>query len=318
MRLYTIKDLKNRLVMYPCSSEKGYISYQNARLIEIIKRGYVNEEDHFNEKKPWQNETPVIWGIDDTEYPQDVKEFVNSRKTGNGGRNMIVMNEAYYDNCYYGIENKYWARQTNPFKRNTRKEIRNSISASVIDTNAEELRCAIENLLNSFLAHLNEKITSFNDLYKSKRSQYVFYVTYYQSTYVQRHIKKPEKLLKSLCTQMEIMDVDIKPISITRKTLCKFVNNAIVLLGDKGYTPDERIDYITDRIYNFEQNLINEFKEKRAKFEKTMKKSNKLENDIKIETQNRIKNNKNILPNSLVIEHAINNGLLETSFNLSE
>ena len=318
MRLYTIKDLKNRLEIYPCSSEKGYISYQNARLIELIKRGYVNEENRFNEKKPWQNETPVIWGIDDTEYPRDVKNFAKSRKTGNGGHKLIVMNESYYDNCYYAIENKFWSRKTNPFRRDTRKEIREAIATPVIDANKEKLGYAIENLLNNFTSHLNEKIASFNELFKTKCSRYTFYITYYRSTYVQREIQEPEELLKSLCTQMHIMKVEIKPISITHKDLYKYINSDVALLGDNHYTPEERIDCIADRIYDREHKLIKEFKEKMAKVDNILADTNQLEDAIKIETKNRINNNKNILPNSLVIEHAINNGLLETSFNLSE
>ena len=319
MKLFTVKNLKNRLETYPCSGEKGYISYQNARLIEIIKRGYVvNEEERFIKKKPWQNETPLIWGIDNTPYPQEVKDFAESKKTWTGGRKLIVMNESYYDNCYYAIESKYWARQTNPFKRDTRKEIQDAISSSVIGVNKEELRYAIENLLNNFTSHLNEKITSFNELFKSKCSQYVFYISYYQSTYVQRQIQKPEELLKSLCAQMDIMKVKIKPISITKLNLCKLINNAVILLNDDNYTSKERIDCITDRIYDREQRLIKEFKEQRAKFSEIRGKAYQLEDAIKIETERRIKNNKNILPNSLIIEHAKNNGLLATSFDLSE
>ena len=177
---------------------------------------------------------------------------------------------------------------------------------------------AIRMVLNNFLTRLNEKIASFNELLKSKCSQYVYYVSYYQSTYVQRQIQKPEELLKALCAQMDIMQVKIKPISITNKDLCKFIDNAIVLLDDNNYTLKERIDYITDRIYDREQRLIKKFKEKRDEFSKIREKTYQLENDIKIETERRIKNNKNILPNSLIIEHAKNNGLLATSFELSE
>ena len=74
-----------------------------------------------------------------------------------------------------------------------------------------------------------------------------------------------------------------------------------------------KIELIVDRIYSYEHYLVKKFKEKYSEFENVKNKVYELENEIKDVTERLIKSNKEIYPGSLIIEHAINNGLLTNS-----
>lgn len=317
MKFYTINDLKDILNTYPCSSEKGYISYNNGNIIEIIKRDFEGKK-LFNEKKCWNNETPIIWGIgNSTLYSKEAEAFVQSKKTWGGGRKLIVMNEAYFSNARYGIESRYWNLNGNTFKLDTRLKICETISNSVITINKNELCQAIEQLLNDYLSRLNKEIASLNDFFKSKCSQYFFYLSFYKSQYVQRYIEKPTELLSLLNKQKEIMENGLKTLSVSPGNLHKFIENAIKLLSEENYSDAEKIRTIADRIYDREKRMYKQFQKVYTEYEAIKTKTYQLEEAIKIKTEELIKSNKEIHSGSLVIEHAKNNGLLRASFDLS-
>lgn len=316
MKYYTINDLKNRFNTCPYYSEDERINYQEKRLIEMIRTDFRSKRI-YNERNCWQNEEPQIWGINyygsdvTIPYPKEVEDFVKTIKKHSGGRNLIVMNEPYFDNCYFAIEKEYWKKKLDSLKVDTRVKIGNAISSFVETKSEEKLRQIIEQLLNDFLLQLNEKVDSLNSFFYSKLSQFYFYTNFYKSPLVERYLIKPTELLDSLEHEKEIMKQGLKPLS--HKNLCKFIDNIFELLSDKTYSNELKIELIVDRIYSYEHYLVKKFKEKYSEFENVKNKVYELENEIKDVTERLIKSNKEIYPGSLIIEHAINNGLLTNS-----
>lgn len=233
MKFYTVDDLKNVLDTYPCSNKKGYISYQKKRLIEMINRDF-NGERLFLKRNVWNDEAPAVYGLNGTTlYSEEVKVFAKSQKTHGGGRNLIIMNEAYFFNIYYWIENYYWDSQRDTFKRDKKKSIRNAVFHSVTTENETELRHAVAQLLNAFLSKVNKEIASMNDFLKCKYSQFVFYLTFYRAAYVQKLIGNPTGLLLMLDNQMETMEDGFQALSTDDKKQKKFIDNIISLMLEK-------------------------------------------------------------------------------------
>lgn len=319
MQYYTVDDLQQRLDTRPCSTDKGWVDYTKNWLIELIKKDYRGDKV-FNKQQIWNVKNPQVWGITiDPEktvtYPKKVETYAKTRKSWNGGRYMIIMNESYYDNCYYIIEKKYWDRKLNPYKRDTRKEIINTISNAVISSDEKELSNKIEQLLLSFLSRINKNIVGFNDFFATKRSQLYFYLTFYTSTYVLKNIDKPAGLLCLIKMQIDTLEDEIKLLFISPKDLHNYINGVIEVLSEKYSDNEMKIKYIADRIYSYEQHFIDQFREKRKQFDDIADETYNLERDIKIKTAELIKSNKRLLPNSLIIEHAKSNGLIGASFN---
>lgn len=167
MQFFTVKDLCERLNLYPCSDEKNYIHYNEGTLIEKIRKDF-NGNKNYNKKKYWNKEEPMIFGICDgldeygtkkyIPYTKEVENFVKTVKTHSGGRNFIVMNESYFENCYFAIEKEYWGKKSDVFKRDTRAKIRDAISDAVETGNANDFRKIIAQILNGFLIRLNKKL----------------------------------------------------------------------------------------------------------------------------------------------------------------
>ncbi len=318
MKFYTVDDLQNILDTFPCSTQKGYIHYDKRTLIEIIKNDFDGER-LFLEQKVWNDDTPMIYGLGKTTpYSEEAKAFAKSKKTHGGGRNLIVMNEAYFFNAYYAIENRYWDLQMDTFKKDTRKKIYDAISTPVIDGNETELRSAVEQLLNEFYTKLNKDIASLNGFLKSKCSQFFFYLSFYKASYVQRLIGSPASLLHLLDNQKDVMEKGFEPLSVPYEKQKKFIDDIIPLLSAQHYSDKARIDTITDRIYSRESSLIQQLRKIYEQFEMIKEKAYQLEEAIKIETERRIQTSEGIFPDSLIIQHAKDNGLLRISFHLSD
>lgn len=227
------------------------------------------------------------------------------------------MNEAYFLNAYYIIEKRYWDLRQDTFKVDTRIKIRNTISNSVMTMNESELCHAIRQLLNNFLSRLNKEIASLNDFFECKCSQFHHYLDFYKSSYVQQCIAKPEGLLLLLEMQKDTMTEGFKSLSVPHENLNKFLDNILQLSSEENYTDEEKIHVIVDRIYNREANLIKKLEKVFAEFEAIKAETYKLEDAIKIKTEELIKSSKKVFPGSLIIDHAQNNGLLRPSFKLS-
>ncbi len=317
MKFYTIDDLQNILKIFPCSTQQGYISYDKRSLIEIIRKDF-NGARHFLEQKDWNDEPPMIYGLNaTTPYSEEAKAFVNSQKTHGGGRNLIVMNEAYCLNARYAIENRYWDLQQDTFKRDTRKKIRNAISNPVKAGNKTELHNAVEQLLNEFYEKLNENIASLNDFLESKCKQFVFYLNFYRASYVQQLIGSPAELLSLLYKQMRVMKKGFKPLSVPYEKQKEFIENIVLLLSDQYYSDEAKINTIVDRIYSRESFLIQQFRKIYEKFGMIKTKAYQLEEAIKTETEGRIRASEGVFPDSLIIQHAKDNKLISISFHLS-
>lgn len=318
MKFYTVDDLKNVLDTYPCSVEKGYISYQNKSLIEIIRRDF-DRERLFLKRNYWNEEAPAVYGLNaTTPYSEEAKAFAKSQKTHGGGRDLIVMNEAYFSNARYMIENNYWDSQRDTFKKDTRTSIRNAVSHPVMTRNETELRHAVEQFLNAFLSKVNKEIASMNDFLKSKYSQFVFYLSFYKALYVQRLIGYPTEILIMLENQMNTMQGGFHSLSVNYKKQEKFIDDIVSLLSEKNYPDTDRVNTIVDRIYFRETSLIQQLREIYDNFEKIKTEIYKLEEEIKTETEERIRACDGIYPDSTIIQHAQNNGLIRTSFRLPD
>lgn len=316
MKYYTINDLKSRFDTCPYYEKEERINYQEKRLIEIIRKDY-NRKKTYNQKKCWQNEEPMIWGISylsgkTVPYPKKVERYVKTIKKHSGGRNPIIMNEPYFENCYYAIEKEYWDKKLDSLKADTRTKIREVISASTESTYKDNLRNAIEELFNNFLECLNQKVDSLNAFCKSKYSQFFYYTNFYKSPYVEQYLEKPTKLLESLDMQKKILIEGFKPLS--QKNPDKFIDDIFKLLSQKIYSNETKIESIVDRIYGQENYLIKKFKKIYGEFETVKSKTYELENKIRTETERLIKSNKEIYPGSLLIDHAKNSGLISASF----
>lgn len=318
MKFYTVDDLENILDIYPCSTETGYISYSKGYLIDIIKQDF-DKERLFLKRNIWNNEEPAVYGLNDTTpYSEEAKAFAKSHKTHGGGRNLIVMNEAYFSNARYAIENRYWDSQQDTFKKDTRAAIRNAVSNPVMTQNEAELRHVVEELLNAFLSKVNKEIASINDFLKSKYSQFYYYHTFYMASYVQRQIGSPAELLTMLDNQLKVMRNGIQSLSINDEKQEKFIDNIVSLLAEKNYPDTDKINTIVDRIYDREKHLIQQLREKYEKFGKIKTEIYILEEEIKMETEERIRTCEKIYPDSLIIQHAKDNGLLSISFRLPD
>lgn len=171
------------------------------------------------------------------------------------------MNGAYFSNARYIIENKYWDLQRDIFKKDTRTSIHNAVSQSVMNGNETELRNTVEQLQNDFLSKLNKQINSLNDFLKSKRSQFVFYLNFYKSPYVQRLIGNPTELIHRLDNHMNVMENGFQLLSIHYKKQRKFINSTVGLLSEKNYSDKDKINTIVDRIYSGETPLIQQLRE---------------------------------------------------------
>lgn len=315
---YLVDDLKNVLNIYPCSTETGYISYTKEYLIELIRRDFTGEK-LFLKRNVWNNEEPAIYGLGKTTpYSEEAKAFAKSHKTHGGGRNLIVMNEAYFSNARYVIETKYWDLQRDTFKRDTRKSIRNAVSNPVITGNETELRHVVEKFQNAFYAKVNKEIASINKFFEIKSSQFFFYLSFYKNSFVQQHIGNPTELLCELDNQMDVMKNGFQPLSVDHKQQEKFIDNILSLLSEKNLSNIERENLIVERIYNREERLIQQLRETYDKFGKIKLKIYQLEEAIKAETAKRIRANKEICPGSFIIHCAQNNGLIGISFDLSD
>lgn len=317
MKFYTVDDLKNVLDTYPCSTETGYIAYTKGRLIEIIKQDF-DKERLFLKQNYWNDEAPEVYGLNDNApYSEEARAFAESKKKHGGGRNLIVMNGAYFSNARYIIENKYWDLQRDIFKKDTRTSIHNAVSQSVMNGNETELRNTVEQLQNDFLSKLNKQINSLNDFLKSKRSQFVFYLNFYKSPYVQRLIGNPTELIHRLDNHMNVMENGFQLLSIHYKKQRKFINSTVGLLSEKNYSDKDKINTIVDRIYSGETPLIQQLREIYNEFGEIKTKTYQLEESVKAETEERIKAGEGIYPDSLIIQHAKDNGLIPTSFQLN-
>lgn len=319
MKFFTVDDLQNILDTFPCSTKKGYISYSKLGLIEMIRKDF-NGERLFQKQQDWNNEVPMIYGLGTTTpYSKEVEAFAKSQKTHGGGRNLIVMNGAYFSNARYIIENRYWDLQQDTFKKDTRKKIRNVISTPVKTKNETELRKAVEQLLNEYYGKLNKNIDSLNDFLKSKCSQFVFYLNFYKASYVQQLIGNPAELLLLLDNQRDVMEDGFEPLSVPYDNQKKFIDNIIQLLSKELlYNDIERINTISDRIYSRETPLIQQLRKIYNEFGMIKTKAYQLEEAIKIETESRIRTSEGIFPDSLIIQHAKDNGLISISFRLSD
>ncbi len=314
MKFYTVDDLKNVLNIYPCSTETGYIAYSKGRLIDMIKQDF-DKERLFLKQNCWNDEMPTVYGLNDnTPYSEEAENFAKSQKTHGGGRNLIVMNEAYFSNARYIIENRYWNLQRDIFKKDTRTSILIAVSQSVMNGNETELRNAVEQLQNNFLSKLNKQIDSLNDFLKSKCSQFVFYLSFYNNPYVQRLIGNPAELIRGLDNQMNVMENGFQLLSANYKKDEKFIDNIVSLLSEKNYSNEEKKNTIVDRIYSRETTLIRQLREIYNEFEEIKTKTYQLEEAIKTETEERIKAGEGIYPDSLIIQHAKDNGLIPASF----
>lgn len=316
MKYYTINDLKNRFETCPYYEEEERINYQEKRLIEIIRNDF-NGKKTYNKKKCWQKEKPMIWGIsylsgEVVPYPQKIERFVRTIKKHSGGRNLIVMNEPYFQNCYFAIEKEYWDKKLDDLKGDTRTKIRAVISASSESTCNDELRHAVEEIFDNFLECLNLKVESLNAFCKSKYSQFFYYTNFYKSPYVEQYLEKPTKLLELLDKQKKILMKGFKPLS--QKNPDKFIDDIFNLLSQKIYSNETKIEAIVDRIYAQEHYLIKKFKKIYGEFETVKSKTYELESEIRTETERLLKSNKEIYPGSLLIDHAKNSGLISASF----
>lgn len=315
---YTVSDLKNVLNTCPCSSKKGYIAYGKNRLIEIIRQDF-NGKRAFLKRQYWNDEAPAIYGLNSvTPYSEEAEAFAKSQKTHGGGRGLIVMNEAYFSNARYSIENKYWDLQEDSSKRDTRKSIRDAVSLPVMTGNETELRRAVEQLLNAFLSKVNKEIASKNDFLKSKGAQFFYYMSFYKASYVQQQIGNPTELLHMLDIQRNIMEAGFRPLSANYKKDKRFIIDIVSLLSEKYLTDEEKVTTIVERIYSRETPLIQQLRNIYDEFLEIKIKTYQLEEEIKTETEKRISASERIYPNSLIIQHAQNNGLISISFRLPD
>ena len=318
MKFCTIDDLKNVLNIYPCSTETGYINYSKGRLIGILKQDF-DKERLFLTRNHWNDETPEVYELNDnTPYSEEAKAFAESKKPHSGGRNLIVMNEAYFSNARYLIENRYWDLQQDTFKKDTRTSIRHAVSQPVKDGDETALRHAVEQLLNDFYIKVNKEINSLNDFLKSKHSQFIFYLSFYKASYVQRLIGNPTELIHRLDNQMGIMENGFQLLSANHKKQEKFIDNIVSLLSEKNYSIEDKENTIVDRIYSGETPLIRELRKIYNEFGEIKTKIYQLEEEIKIETKERLRACKDIYPDSLIIQHAKDNGLISVSFCLTD
>lgn len=318
MKFYTVDDLENILDIYPCSIETGYISYSKGYLIDIIKQDF-DKERLFLKRNIWNNEEPAVYGLNDTTpYSEEAKAFAKSHKTHGGGRNLIVMNEAYFSNARYAIENRYWDSQQDTFKKDTRAAIRNAVSNPVMTQNEAELRHVVGELLNTFLSKANKEIGSMNDYLQTKYSQFSSYQTFYKASYVQQLIDGPAGLLLMLNVQMKIMEDGLKSLSINYTKQKQFLDNIVSLLAEKNYPDTDKVNTIVDRIYARENPLIQQLREKYEEFGKIKTEIYILEEEIKMETEERIRTCEKIYPGSSIIQHAKDSGLLSISFHLPD
>lgn len=314
MKFYTIDDLKRILDTQPCSAKTGYISYEKGYLIDLIKRDFDGEKQ-FLKRNIWNDEEPEIYCLNDTTpYSKEAENFAKSQKTHGGGRNLIVMNEAYYTNAYYMIENRYWHSKQDTFKRDTRKSIHNAVSQPVTTRNEKELRYTIKEILTKFQSKINKEISSKNDFLKTKLSQFCFYSSFYKASYVQRNIGNPKELLDMLDEQMKVMKEGLTSLPVNPKKDEEFIDNAVSLLSEKNYSDTDKITTIVERIYSHEMTLIQNLQEICKRFREINIGTYKLEEEIKKETEERIRSNKGIYPGSLIIQHASDNGLIPASF----
>lgn len=319
MTYYTISDLRNRFETCPYYTEEERIYYQEKRLTEMIRKDF-NGKKTYNERKCWQSEEPQIWGISYLSgkvvpYSEEVGDFVKTIKKHSGGRSLIIMNESYFENCYFAIEKEYWDKKLNTLKKDTRMNICKCITASGKIINEDELCQTIEQLLNDFLFSLNEKIISLNDFLKSKYSQFYSYTNFYKNSYVERCLEKPIELLNSLEMEKEFMKEGFKELS--HKNPDKTIDNIIELLSEKNCSDEMKIELIVDRIYSQERYLIEKFKKIDEQFKTEKIKIYELESEIRTETERLIKSNKEIYPGSFIISVAKDNGLLSPSFGIS-
>lgn len=318
MEFYTVDDLKNILDTYPCSTEKGYISYSKKHLIEMINRDFDGER-LFLEQKYWNDEAPAVYGLNAaTPYSEEVKAFAKSKKPHGGGNNLIVMNEAYFSNARYIIEKRYWDLQQGSFKKDTRVSIRNAVFNPVMTGNEMGLRNAVEQLLNAFYDKVNKEIASMNDFLKSKCLQLFFYRSFYNASYVQRYIGNPAEILRKLNKQMNAMKKGFQPLSANHKKQGKFIDDIVSLLSEKNYPDAEKVNTVVNRVYSRETSLIQQLREIYDEFGKIKTETYKLEKAIKTETEERLRAGDGIYADSLIIQHAKDNGLIHASFRLSD
>lgn len=318
MKFYTIDDLKNVLNTYPCSTETGYISYGKEHLIDIIKQDFSGER-LFLKRNYWNDETPAVYGLNAAvPYSEEAKAFAKSQKTHGGGRNLIVMNGAYFSNARYIIENNYWDLQRDSFKRDTRKSICNAVSHPVMARNESELRHAVDQLLNAFLCKMNKEVASINDFLKCKYTQFYFYRSFYKAPHVQQQIGNPTGLLLLLDNQMDVMEDGLQSLSANYKKQRKFIDGIISLLPEKNYPDTQKINTIVDRIYFKEKSLIQQLREIYDEFGRIKIEIYQLEKSIKAETEKRIRAGEGIYTDSFIIQCAKDNGLLDISFRLPD
>lgn len=298
MILFTIDDLEKRLYHFPCNSVKmGWVTYSKRWLTEQIRRDY-NGKRKWNERQSWNQEEPAVWGIEKSiPYPKEVADYVRETKGQAGGRQLVVMNEAYYDNCYFDIEGKFFRQEKTIFKPDTRKYIENSIAEAVYEKNIQLLLEKTQEILNRHLKELNLEIQSHNNSRKQKYEdlEQRLHVFNYNN-YVRQRLTIPPEYVEERKRQKERL---LKPIELLcYPKLSKLIEGDKEILLDSDYSsnnPDyqsfdknKRLQMLADRIQKREKEMIDKYKKVLKQYQDDMDCFYKFLDDLKTSLRNQI------------------------------
>lgn len=311
MRLYTIEDLERRLYHYPHNLEQtGWVTYGKRWLTEQIHRDYVGKNS-WEKKKEWNQEEPAVWGVLESKpYPKAILEFVKQIKAQAGGRKMIVMNESYFDNCYFDIEDKYFRQEKTVFKTDTRKEIADRIKESVCQKNTQQLSVQIRKILNVHLTRLNKKIENLNESRKKEYENFTQCNKMLHHPYVKCRLIIPEELLAEQNRQKEILLKTIKLLQYPKLDKLIEKDKKIILQKDyissnpnyPSFNDDTRLQMLVDRIQQREKDLIKKYKKFFKQYQNEMSSFYLFKTQFKEEIKKQVESKQELAGNQFLVD----------------
>lgn len=307
MKLYLVNDLMDRLETIPFKKNKGWVRYKRDTVTKILRSDYLNKKE-FQIKKPWNTEIPMVWGFSiDENYnsiPNYVEDFLkNSNLNKSGGKCPIVMNQSYFDNAYYGIESRYFAK-SNSHDLHTRNEISKIIKPSIQKKDKSSLRASIYHILMDYFYKINNNIKNMNDLQKEHLDYLKIKLNFIINSYIKKTIDIPQYHRELI--EKSIIEHSLQYKYFSNSKIAFYIDSDIQLFNNNSYSLEEKIDYITDRILAREKDYLKKYRKYYTKFNQQCYEYSILDSKLRSEMREILNKNNSKAFNSFLYDFANN------------
>ena len=213
------------------------------------------------------------------------------------------MNQSYFDNAYYGIESRYFAK-SNSHDLHTRNEISKIIKPSIQKKDKSSLRASIYHILMDYFYKINNNIKNMNDLQKEHLDYLKIKLNFIINSYIKKTIDIPQYHRELI--EKSIIEHSLQYKYFSNSKIAFYIDSDIQLFNNNSYSLEEKIDYITDRILAREKDYLNKYRKYYTKFNQQSYEYSILDSKLRSEMREILNKNNSKAFNSFLYDFANN------------